>query len=174
MSSSAQFTVGGGGGMANIQTLTGNTGGPVGPTANNVNIVGSGFITVTGNPGTSTLTISQSNSNDATATTIGATPVNIISLPVADSQMVTITAVINGIQDDFSDCWGGDLIFTVYRPAGGDVTVVGGIIANANTTSTADVSGTVNIGTEMAEINVIGVAAETWNWSASYQFFYQP
>ncbi len=61
MSSSAQFTVGGGGGMANIQTLTGNTGGAVGPTANNVNILGAGFITVTGNPGTSTLTISLDN-----------------------------------------------------------------------------------------------------------------
>jgi hypothetical protein len=45
---------------ANVQTLTGNTGGPVPPTANNINVVGSGSITVTGNPGTSTLTISSS------------------------------------------------------------------------------------------------------------------
>jgi hypothetical protein len=157
-----------------ILTLTGNSGGAVGPTLGNIDVVGAGLIDVVGNPGTSTLTISLSNSAVATAITVGAVPVNIISVPVADSQMVTITAVINGIQDDFSDCWGGDAVFTVYRPTGGDVTVVGGIIANASTTSTADISGTVNIGTEMAEINVIGVAAETWNWSASYQFFYQP
>lgn len=39
-----------------IETLTGNSGGAVSPTANNVNTIGSGSITVVGNPGTSTLT----------------------------------------------------------------------------------------------------------------------
>jgi hypothetical protein len=40
------------------ETLTGNTGGPVPPTGNNINVLGDGtFITVVGNPGTSTLTI---------------------------------------------------------------------------------------------------------------------
>lgn len=47
------------GGATTIDTITGNSGGAVGPTAGNVNIVGSGAITVTGNPGTSTLTISD-------------------------------------------------------------------------------------------------------------------
>jgi trimeric autotransporter adhesin len=51
---------GGGGGGSNVQTLTGNTGGAVPPTANNINVVGTGAITVAGNPGTSTLTISSS------------------------------------------------------------------------------------------------------------------
>ena len=41
-------------------TLTGNTGGAVSPTAGNINVVGSGAITVTGNPGTHTLTITSS------------------------------------------------------------------------------------------------------------------
>jgi hypothetical protein len=49
-----------GGGGSGVQTLTGNTGGAVGPTGNNINIVGTGTITVTGTPGTSTLTISSS------------------------------------------------------------------------------------------------------------------
>ena len=52
---------GGGGGGAPIQTLTGNSGGAVPPTANNINVVGTGAITVTGNPGTSTLTIAVTN-----------------------------------------------------------------------------------------------------------------
>jgi hypothetical protein len=47
----------GGGGVV-TESLTGNTGGPVPPTANNINIVGDGtFLTVAGNPGTSTLTL---------------------------------------------------------------------------------------------------------------------
>jgi hypothetical protein len=43
-----------------VETLTGNTGGAVGATGNNINIVGTGVVTVTGNPATSTLTISDS------------------------------------------------------------------------------------------------------------------
>lgn len=43
-----------------VETLTGNSGGPVGPTAGNINVVGSGSVSVAGNPGTSTLTISTS------------------------------------------------------------------------------------------------------------------
>lgn len=42
-----------------VQTLTGNTGGPVPPTANNINVVGDNVtIAIAGNPGTSTLTVS--------------------------------------------------------------------------------------------------------------------
>lgn len=43
-----------------VLQLQGNTGGPVGPTAGVINVVGTGSITVTGNPGTSTLTIGVS------------------------------------------------------------------------------------------------------------------
>jgi hypothetical protein len=43
-------------GTGGTETLTGNSGGAVGPTANNINTVGTGSITIVGNPGTSTLT----------------------------------------------------------------------------------------------------------------------
>ena len=49
----------GGGGGGTVSALTGNAGGAVGPTAGNINILGSGPITVTGNAGTSTLTIAM-------------------------------------------------------------------------------------------------------------------
>src|SRR5580692_7317025 len=46
------------GGTSNDQSLTGNTGGAVFPTSSNINMVGDGtYITVAGNPVTSTLTI---------------------------------------------------------------------------------------------------------------------
>lgn len=48
--------------ITTVQTLTGNSGGAVGPTGNNIDVVGSGGVTVVGNPGTSTLTISVSGS----------------------------------------------------------------------------------------------------------------
>lgn len=46
------------------ETLTGNTGGAVSPdTSNNINIVGTGALTVSGNPGSHTLTIAYSGSS---------------------------------------------------------------------------------------------------------------
>lgn len=52
-------TSGGGGGSLN--TLTGNTGGAVPPTAGNINVIGVGAISVQGVIGTSTLTITSGN-----------------------------------------------------------------------------------------------------------------
>lgn len=49
---------GGGGGGSPVNTLTGNNAVAVPPTANNINIVGTGAVSVQGNAGTSTLTIS--------------------------------------------------------------------------------------------------------------------
>ena len=59
---SAEFTVDANGyasltGTGATETLTGNSGGAVGPTAGNINTVGTGSITVVGNPGTSTTTV---------------------------------------------------------------------------------------------------------------------
>jgi hypothetical protein len=58
MSQSGSYSVGGGGG-GDILNLTGNTGGAIAPDgAGNINILGAGPITVAGNAGTHTLTIS--------------------------------------------------------------------------------------------------------------------
>lgn len=45
-----------------VETLTGNTGGAVSPTANNIDVVGGENINTVGNPGTSTLTINLNES----------------------------------------------------------------------------------------------------------------
>lgn len=58
MSQAGSYLPGSGGGIP-IETITGNSGGAVGPDgANNINIIGSGSISVVGNPGINTLTIS--------------------------------------------------------------------------------------------------------------------
>ena len=58
-----------GGPMGDVLELTGNSGGPVGPSGlGNINIVGSGIIDVVGNPGTNTLTISTSGADAEEAT----------------------------------------------------------------------------------------------------------
>lgn len=52
---------GGGGGGSPVQTLTGDSGGAVPPSGNNINILGGNGISVAGNAGTSTLTVSVIN-----------------------------------------------------------------------------------------------------------------
>jgi len=55
-----------GGGSSQVSTLTGDTGGPVPPTDGNISILGTpGQINVSGNPGTSTLTLSLSGGGQA-------------------------------------------------------------------------------------------------------------
>jgi hypothetical protein len=64
-----------------VLKLQGNTGGPVGPTAGVINIVGTGDISVAGNPGTSTLTISLAGGSNIVS-----------SLTTDDTHVVTPTA----------------------------------------------------------------------------------
>ena len=66
MSQAGSASVGGGGLGADVKTLTGNTGGAVGPSVGNINIVGTGSISVAGNSGTHTLTISSSGGGGIT------------------------------------------------------------------------------------------------------------
>lgn len=61
MSQAGSVGSGGGGGGTDVRTITGNSGGAVPPNAShNINLVGSGTLTVTGSPGTNTLTITDS------------------------------------------------------------------------------------------------------------------
>ena len=77
---------GGGGGGSPIQTLTGDSGGAVPPTANNINTLGNDStvnnangITIVGNPGTSTLTTTLTNRLQGTGTTVGAATADVIT-----------------------------------------------------------------------------------------------
>ena len=89
--------------------------------------------------------------------------------------MVTIKGFINGFQSDFTDCVGGEITVTAYRPAGGNVTLVGAPIINVNYTDvvdTSDIDADVDIGTQSVRLLVIGVAAQNWNWVTTYNYMY--
>lgn len=79
-------SLGGGGSGSPIETLTGDSGGAVPPTAFNINIVGGSStvnnalgITDVGNPGSSTLTMTLTNRFNGSATTVGATTADIVT-----------------------------------------------------------------------------------------------
>lgn len=76
MSQAGAVSSGGGGTGTDIRTITGNSGGAVPPNAaHNINILGAGTISVVGNPGTNTLTISDAQAVwtlQSTSTTMAA------------------------------------------------------------------------------------------------------
>lgn len=117
-----------------VETLTGNSGGAVGPTANNINVLGGTGITVVGNPGTSTLTIS----------TTGVTNLTYTSVNHAASPYTILTA------DDYVSCdvtAGVISLLLPNAPAAGKVWIIKdkvGLAAASNITVTT-VGGVVNI-----------------------------
>lgn len=64
-----------------IETLTGDTGGAVGPDgAFNINLLGGAGIEVTGSPGTNTLTITEDGALEGTGSTVGATTDDVLTV----------------------------------------------------------------------------------------------
>ncbi len=124
---------------------------------------------------TSGFTSTEELTKQASVQTTNATTTNIVSIVVNDSEMVSIMALINGFQSDFTDCVGGSIMMTAFRPAGGNITLVGAPIINVNYTDlidTSDISASINVGTQSAQLQVIGVAAQTWNWVTTYRYMY--
>jgi hypothetical protein len=104
--------------------------------------------------------------------TTDATVTPLVTIPLVEGEMITITATINGFQSDFTDALGSTVVMTAYRPTGGNVTQIGEEVININATSTATVSADVNVGTQSMVIYVTGVAAENWNWISTHQYMF--
>lgn len=158
------------GGTSTIDTLTGNTGGPVSPTAGNINIVGTGDIVVT-KTGPSTLTISSSGETIYTVQTTSATPTAIFTLSLAARSAVVITTYIIGAKADYSAGLSGSIIGGLRRAASG-----GTIIIEGPTVNYSEDSGTGNpvinlvlVGNS-AVIQVTGETGVTYNWKASVSY----
>jgi len=101
-----------------------------------------------------------------------ATPTVLIAIPLAAQEMVTVTATINGFVSTFDESLGGTITLSAYRPTGGDVTLVGMVQSNFSSTSTSTLSAALNVVAESVEIEVTGVAAEIWNFVATYSYMY--
>ena len=163
-----------GSGPADLETLTGNTGGAVSPDgANNINVVGyepSG-ITVVGNPGTNTLTIYNNQASVATVTTTDATPTALITTTLTTNSVITIDALVTGAKDDYSSGIGGR-ITGVARRAGGGAVLIGTPQINYVTEDAGGLLVVVS-GNDII-VQVIGEAATTYNWSGYVQFITYP
>jgi len=180
MSQIYKSIAGGGGGGSAILSLTGNNAVPVFPTANNIDIVGTGDLLVTGNATDSTLSISSLNpfQTGTATTTDGVTyvPFSItanIPLPIPNT-VVSIRANLAGIDIINGIAIGGELIGAAKNIAG-VVTIVGipdltrnNDVALSAWTADLGVSGT-NV-----QVQVRGVTGHTIQWRTNLDYVIAP
>lgn len=104
--------------------------------------------------------------------TTDTTTTEIINIPVAVGEAVAFQGLLVGVQSDYSDqivahIWGG-----ARRASAGNVTLTGTpsvtileSAAGTNATVTADTTN------QTVDINVIGIASETWTWEFFGTYF---
>lgn len=157
-----------------VETLTGDTGGPVGvDAAFNINILGGVGIDVAGNPATNTLTISDDDLVQGTVTTNDAVATTCVSFPLGTSAG---TYVIDGRLSAFNstDVSGSGYFFSAACRTTGAAGVLVGVTFGAEfeEASIAAVDYDVSVAGNTLLIQVTGIAGKTiiWNGEFEYQF----
>ncbi len=181
MSQIFKSVAGGGGGGSPIMTVTGDSGGPVPPTANNINLVGGSSsvnntngITVVGNAGTSTETFTLTNRQSATVQTTDATPTTLLTFTTANIQGVydldfSIIAFSSGSFDGAVFHVQG----TIIADGAGNIGTIGIPTISVDGSLAYDTN---QIGVTTSGLNVIlsvtGTIAKTIRWTAllTYEF----
>lgn len=115
---------------------------------------------------------SQWRTAQAFVQTLNGVQTTLFSIPLADSEMVTVTATVNALRSTFNQAAGGTITISAYRPAAGNITAVGMVQANFAATAAVVLDADVNIPDQSVRILVTGIAAETWNWVTTYSYMY--
>lgn len=157
-----------------VTALQGNTGGPVGPNGSGIiNVVGTGNLTVTGNPGTFTETISQTNFVSGTTTTSGAVTGNVITFPLGSTPGVyTVDVMIAGFTTSGGPLGTGYTIVGTVRTDGATATLTGQapdhFEEGALSAGSADLVASAN----NLIVQVTGTAGYNIDWSAQMTFVF--
>lgn len=172
---------GGGGGGSPVNTLTGDSGGAIPPTANNINILGSSGIVTTGSPGISTITISIQNSTTnqtVTSDGLGQTrTLSTISALAPGSYLVESRIAAFEPLTGLSAGWS---LFALVNSVGGvaavetDTDKISHImdgLKEPTAVSTVDVN-IQTLGSDII-IQVIGIATKTIDWGGFTVYVYR-
>lgn len=155
MSQYGQFNTTGSGAAA-VETLTGNSGGAVSPDgAYNINVVGSGAISVAGNPGTNTLTISSSGNMPWNLVTMS-TGMSVNNGYITNSAgLITLTLPAAATEGDIIAIAGrGSGGWSIAQNAGQTIYVIG-------SSTTTGITGSLSSTVRFDCIELICVAANT-------------
>jgi len=175
---------GGGGGGSPVQTLTGDTGGAVPPTANNIFVIGGSSvanntngITVAGNAGTSTEVFTLTNRISVSSTTsdgLGQTQ-DVTLMTPSNGTSISFRLLVTGYDAINNETAGGELI-GLSRSAAGSLDVIG-------TNDTFDESDAglnavdwdvIDIASPILQVRFVGIAGRTINWRALFDYTQAP
>jgi len=158
--------------LGDVETLTGDSGGAVGPDlAGNINVLGGAGITVTGNPGTNTLTIVEDEVIEGTGQTVGAVTTDVLTIPLGATPATFTLEARVGVFESTAPAGGGMWVLGVLRTTGAASVIVATeaedtfLEASIMTASVAWVASGNN-----AILRVTGVAALTLEWAATAEY----
>lgn len=120
--------------------------------------------------------LSQEILAEATVQTTNATPTEVTSVAVAESQTVTVSGRFVALKDDTTEATGGDFLGTFYRPTGGNVTQVGfnQIRIEDNSTGSPYFQLVADTGAQAVSIRAVGETSKTIDWHIVYNAVLQP
>lgn len=93
------------------------------------------------------------------------------AVSLSEGQCKTVAGQFAFIKDDFTEGGGGTFWATFRRSSGGNVTLIGSQVVNLNEDSTGSptLSITADVGNQTIDINCVGVAGATIDWTIFYQ-----
>jgi len=160
--------------LPDIETITGNSGGAVGPTLGNINITGSQGINIVGNPGTHTLDVSLSEPKiSGVATTIGAVTADPITFVLATGPGIfTFDAQISGFDSANNLGVGYTLVGAVRTDGITAFLLPGQSLDQFEETGLSAANVQIVVSGNTAIFRVTGVVAHTISWTVTTEYLF--
>lgn len=114
--------------------------------------------------------LSSDIGTEVTQQTTDATATQAATVDVDEGQCITVTGRFAFIKNDFTEGGGGTFWATFRRPSAGNVTLIGSQVVNVNEDSAGSPTMTITDDTvnQTIDINCVGVAATTYDWTIFY------
>lgn len=106
----------------------------------------------------------------AEESTTDATVTDLIQIPIAEEEKVTIWGTFQATQDDNTDHHWGNFQAMFTRDTGGDVTLIDSMLLNDFASSSTAFLATADTGNQEAKITWTGINSENWNIIANYSY----
>jgi len=105
-------------------------------------------------------------------TSISASPVLVNEWAIAEGEIWRIRFFLVALRDDTSEGFTADIGFSVMRPTGGDVALIGAYTGSLddNSSGTPNISISVNTGTQRAQLYFIGEAGKEYTINGKFDF----
>lgn len=120
--------------------------------------------------------LSQSIGTEVTQQTTDAVATQAAAIAVAEGKCITVEGRFAFMRSTTLEGGGGTFWATFRRPTAGNVTLVGSVVVNLNEDSSGSptITITADVGNQTIDINCVGEAAKTFDWTIFYSIVTAP